>query len=360
MKMNSFFGVLLMGVLLTGCSKDNLTEELSPGLDAAAKKGPAVQQMNSGYFAGRLFDLATAPNGDLLVADVSAGIFDFYGNLEAELPGVSSLDPVGRGNLWAATGAAGGGEGRASLYRINRDQVTKIADLHKFEEENDPDGAGVDSNPFSVAALNGSTALVADAAANDLLRVDNQGNIEVVAIFPNELVSTENIKNLLGCPGSGAELCSLPAMMPAQAVPTSVVIGPDGYYYVGELKGFPAPTGASKIWKISPGAVEAMCGESEDCVKAFEGFTSIIDMTFDKHGMLYVAELDAQSWFAVEVLHAGVGGVIKVCDPETMQCNVIASGIPMLTAITFDKDGKLWATRNALAPGMAQVVQIPL
>ena len=33
--------------------------------------------------------------------------------------------------------------------------------------------------------------------------------------------------------------------MPAQATPTSVAIGPYGYYYVGELRAFPGPTGES-------------------------------------------------------------------------------------------------------------------
>jgi len=149
-------------------------------------------------------------------------------------------------------------------------------------------------------------------------------------------------------------------MMPAQAVPTSIVIGPDGYYYVGELKGFPAPTGESNIWRISPDASRAQCGSSPDCVKLFDGgFTSIMDLAFDEDGILYVAEMDALSWFAVEI-GAGAGGTIKACDPVTMECKVIATGIPMLTAITFDKKGRLWATRNSLIPGIAEVVKIPL
>ena len=149
-------------------------------------------------------------------------------------------------------------------------------------------------------------------------------------------------------------------MMPAQAVPTTVVIGPDKYYYVGELKGFPAPIGESNIWRISPDAAGAMCGSSPDCVKLFDGgFTSIMDMAFDKNGILYVAEMDVKSWFAVEA-GVGGGGRIQACDPQTLNCEVIASGIPMLTAITFDKKGKLWATRNALIPGLAEVIEIPL
>jgi hypothetical protein len=36
----------------------------------------------------------------------------------------------------------------------------------------------------------------------------------------------------------------------------------------------------------------------------------------------------------------------------------VAEGIPQLTAITFDKRGKLWATQNSLVPGGAEVIEI--
>jgi hypothetical protein len=270
--------------------------------------------------------------------------------------------------MWALTGAAGG-EGGAiidsgqGLHRVSQGGTKLIANLFAFEQANDPDGAGVDSNPFDVASLGGNAALVVDAGGNDLLRVDNQGNVEVLATFPDEVVSTANLQNLVGCPNPAipdfAFICNIP-MMPAQAVPTSVVVGPDGYYYVGELKGFPAPAGASNIWRVSPNASGAECGSSPDCVKVFDGgFTSIIDLAFGADGKLYVAELDEQSWFAVEVLGGGVGGTISACDLSTLAVEEVATGIPILTAITFGKDGTLWATENALIPGLAQVVEIP-
>jgi hypothetical protein len=200
---------------------------------------------------------------------------------------------------------------------------------------------------------------VVDAGGNDLFRVDRQGNVEVLAIFPDELVSTANIKELAGCPAGPPDICGLPELLPAQAVPTSVAIGPDGYYYVGELKGFPAPTEESRIWKVAPNASSAECGSSPDCVLVFDGgFTSIIDLTFGPDGSLYVAELDEASWAAVEILQAPTGGTINACDVATPTCGEVASGIPILTAITFGKDGTLWATRNALIPGQAEVFEV--
>jgi hypothetical protein len=38
-----------------------------------------------------------------------------------------------------------------------------------------------------------------------------------------------------------------------QAVPTDVVKGPDGAFYVSELTGFPFIRGAARIWRVVPG-----------------------------------------------------------------------------------------------------------
>lgn len=319
---------------------------------------------NSGGFAGPIFGLTTAPNGEILVADAGAGIATMNGRTDIPLPGVSDMSPIGRGTLWAIeglTGAPGDNTGQA-LYKASKGKNQKIADLFAFEETFNPDGADlIDSNPFDVQTIDGETAVVADAGGNDLLKIDKQGSIDVLAVFPNELVSTENIKELVGCPDSGADLCELPDMIPAQSVPTSIAMGPDGYFYVGELKGFPAPAGASGVWKIAPDASWAECGSSTDCVKVFDGgFTSIIDMAFDENGSLYIAELDENSWFAVEVIghDALTGGTINSCDVETLTCTEVATGIPILTAITFGKDGTLWATKNSLIPDIAEVIQI--
>lgn len=321
-----------------------------------------------GGFASPLFGLATAPNGDLLVADAGDGVVTVRNGAirsVASLPGVTDVSPIGRGSMWATTGAGADPEADTGqgLHRVSNGQTRLIANLFAFEEANNPDGAEIDSNPFDVQSLGGRAALVADAGGNDLLKVNNQGRVGVMAVFPDELVSTANLQGLIGCPEPFVEdlafICDLEAM-PAQAVPTSIAVGPDGWYYVGELKGFPAPTGESGIWRVSPNASGAVCGSSPDCVEVFgDGFTSIIDMAFGPDGRLYVAELDELSWAAVEFLGTGAGGTINACDLATLTCEVVAEGVPILTAITFGKDHTLWATTNALIPGAAEVVAIP-
>ena len=67
------------------------------------------------------------------------------------------------------------------------------------------------------------------------------------------------------------------------AVPTSIAIGPDGAYYVGELTGFPLVLNAANILRVGRSG-----HESDVCLT---GFTQVIDLTFDrKTGDLYVLE----------------------------------------------------------------------
>lgn len=309
---------------------------------------------------GPLFGLATVPNGKIMVADAGAGVvWANDGSLFHSLTGITDIAPIGSGSVWATrTGTEPLEDSGQALLRVSKGRAKVIANLFEFEETYNPHPAKVESNPFDVHALGGEAAVVADAAANDLLWVDDEGNIELLAIFPSSLISTVSLKQVLGC-GSSPPVCTLPDVMPAEAVPTSVALGPDGYYYVGELRGFPGPLNQSRIWRVAPWASGADCGASTDCELVFDGgFTSIIDLAFGPEGLLYVVEFDENGWFTAEVLGNPAGGTINACDVDTLDCTEIATDIPYITAITFGKRGELWATRNAIIPPLASVVKI--
>ncbi len=330
---------------------------------------PTAAQASPSFYLGPIFGISTGPDDQLLVANAGRGVVDGdTGELIAELPGISDVDPIaGTDELWAVTGAGGNPEedtGQA-FWRIDGDgEATLIANLFEFEKKSNPHPATVDSNPFDVEDLGGGEALVADAGANALLKVNKHGKVKVVAILPNELVSTANIKALEGCPESGSDLCGLPPMLPAQPVTPSVAIGPDGAFYIGELKGFPAPTGESKVWRIKPNARNARCDQSPLCSVVLDGFTSVIDLVFGAGGSLNVVQIDDASWWAVEFdLPGQVGGSVRRCNLATddlaSECDVVVSGVPILTAITFRASG-LWGAHDALPPHPADVDPLPL
>jgi hypothetical protein len=310
-------------------------------------------------FTGPVFGLAIAPDSSVLVADASAGIFEIRkGQLSqvATLPGVSDTAPIGPGDMFAVTSRAYGGEGK--VYRVSRRSTRELADLFDFEARVNPDGGIIDTNPFDIEVLNGGSALVADAAANALLIINQRGDVDWIATLPDEGASTAHAKVLYGCPQQGEAIVCNNDTLPAQGVPTSVAVGPDGAYYVGELKGIPAPKGQSRIWRIAPGTRHAMCGSSPACTVVASGFTSIVDLTMGPGNTLYVAELDEESWLAMQ-LGKGTGGSVNACNMRTWQCTQVATGLPMLTAVAVDGRSTVYTVTNALNPGMASVSVLP-
>lgn len=315
-------------------------------------------------FSGPAFGLATAPDGSLLVADAGTGIVQLRNgksSLRVALPGVADMSPVGRGRMWAITGigdpATEQPDSAWGVYTIHNGKARKVADLLDFEKAHNPDGNtaedGIDSNPFDVEAISARRAVVADAGGNSLLTVDTRGRVDWIAAFPQELVSTANIKTIAGCPSAPpafAFACGLPPMIPAQPVPTSVAIGPDGAFYVGELKGFPAPVGESRIWRIAPGTRHAQCGTDPRCSVVADGFTSIVDLELGRGGRLYVTEMDEASWAAVEFpTGAAQGGTVSACNIRTWSCSVVADKLSVPMATTVGKRGALYALTEALA-----------
>jgi hypothetical protein len=323
----------------------------SAGADESAERG-------SFEFATPLFGLAIH-RGDIFVADAGQGVVLFDQrtrepeSLVAPLPGVSDIAPYKTGSMHAITGGP-----ESMLYRIVDGVVKPVADLGAFEADVNPDGGEIDSNPFNVAALGGRRALVADAAANALLFVSRRGRVDWVATLPDQMVPTRNAKRIAGCPDAEADLefvCDLPRRIPAEPVATSVAVGPDGAYYVGELKGFPAPKRRSRIWRIEPGTRHAECGSSPACSVVARGFTSIVDLSFARDGSLHVVEFDEASWLAAE-FGLGTGGTVNSCDLDTGECDVLAR-LPLPTGVASTRR-HVFATMLALVPGEADVVKI--
>jgi hypothetical protein len=203
------------------------------------------------------------------------------------------------GSVWAIGGdrtlyrvPPGGGSGPEAIVNIPTYQETDPDPFNAGEDP--PDG----SNPYGVAVLPSGDALVADAQNNDLLRVTPEGDVTTVARFDTEEISTDHL------PPEVIEEEGLPPTIDAEAVPTSVTLGPGGWVYVGELKGFPFRPGTSHVWAVNPDADGAVCSvdtSDADCKVAYEGFTAINDIAYNAAtATLYVYELAEDGVFAFE------------------------------------------------------------
>lgn len=319
---------------------------------------PTAAQADPSFYESPIFG-STTSGSTLLVADAGRGVVNGdTGSLVAALPGITDVAVRSGGGLWATTGAGEDPEEDTGqgIWRISGSSATLVANLFEYEEKVNPHPETVDSNPFDVADAGDGMALVADAGGNSLLLVgdhnsansDVASRVKLIATLPDELVSTANAKEIFGCPAGPPDICGLPPMIPAQPVATSVAVGPDGAYYVGELKGFPAPTGESRVWRIEPGSRNVRCGESKKCTVVLDGFTSIIDLVFGPDGRLNVAQIDDASWLAMEV-GVGVGGSVRACNLATKACQTVASGVPMLTTIAY-RGSALWGSIWSLIP----------
>lgn len=262
------------------------------------------------------------------------------------------------GQLFLLTAGGPPGTGSNTLYRATNGIVRALADIAAYQQT-DPDPYNLaddpaESNPFGVAALDDGSVLVSDAAANDLLRVYPNGRIETVARLKPRVVAVPD--ELPDVDGEGNPLPPGGTMLPSEAVATSVTVGADGYYYVGELRGFPATPGTSQVWRIAPNSVNAVCDPTAPttgaCRRYADGFTSIVDLEAAADGSLYVVELVKQSWLQWELGLANppIGAVFRI-PPGGGSPTELAPGELILPAGIAVADGAVYVTTPVFGPG---------
>jgi hypothetical protein len=197
------------------------------------------------------------------------------------------------GSAWAIGGDR-------NLYRRDPQTgiVSVVLDIPAYQES-DPDPVDQEdepgaSNPYGLTVLPGGDALFTDAEGNDLVRVTPDGDPTTVARLDVEAISTDHFP-----PEAG-----LPPTIDAEAVPTAVTLGPDGWVYVAELKGFPFRPETSRVWRVDPDDEDAFCSVNtpdEACTVVEEGLTAIQDIAFDREtSTLYVYELAEDGTLAFE------------------------------------------------------------
>ncbi len=129
--------------------------------------------------------------------------------------------------------------------------MSAVGNPGAFECKHDPDGQGPDTDPYGLA-IRGHDVYVADAAGNDIVKVEHH--------------QTSLVKVL---------------SKTAQPVPTSLAWGPDGALYIGELN-FEAGIGKTAVYRLEPW--------SGRLTKYADGLSAVTSLAFGRHGTLYVTE----------------------------------------------------------------------
>ncbi|MGH3727161.1 MAG: ScyD/ScyE family protein [Micromonosporaceae bacterium] len=238
-------------------------------------------------------------------------------------------DPAVRNDLPKRGQQTNGWLLHGSKHKLSAEQV---ADIAGFEARRDPDRAGPDSNPNSLLATRHGQVVV-DAGGNTLLWVTRSGRIFKIAQFPTRNVPAPPE---LGEP-AGTEI-------PMQAVPTSVVWGPDGALYVGQLTGFPFPKGEALVYRVVPGKKPTVYAK---------GFTNIIDIGFSGRN-LYVLEISANGLLSGNPQ----GALIKVGKGSTHK-TVLSKGLTMPGGLAI-RHGFGYVSNCSVCPGKGSVLRVRL
>ena len=263
--------------------------------------------------------------------------------------GPNDLSLQGRGNLFFTIGFGGNPNLREAQFgpdgaklawagRATPDGKWRLlSDLGQYEADHNPTGDEVDSNPYGILALPGRQ-VVADAGANALLEIRSNGDIAPLATFADVLVDAPPF---LGLPPG--------TKIPMDTVPTSVALGPDGNYYVGQLTGFPFPVGAANIYRVPP------AGGAPQVVAT--GFTHIVDLTFGPDGSLYVVEIAKNGLLAAFNGNDWTGALIRIA-PNGTRTELVPGVLTAPGGVAVASNGDLYVTNNSIYSDSGQVIRI--
>ncbi|GIF74759.1 hypothetical protein Asi02nite_42770 [Asanoa siamensis] len=271
---------------------------------------------------------------------IVSGLPSLAGRDGASAVGPHDVSPYGDGEYITALGLGGTPQSRFDLGLLglmlgqtvivksdrNGRSTRSFGDPAAYEGRRDPDRQGVDSNPYSVLGTRDG-AVAVDAGGNSLVAIDRRSAMSTVAVFPNRMVAGP----------SGGRVAM-------QAVPTSVVRGPDGAFYVGQLTGAPFPVGGARVYRVVPGQRPTVFAR---------GFTNIVDIAFDRQGRLLVLEL------AKNGLASGdqTGALIRV-DRRGNRTELAPGRLTAPGGLAVGGDGAVYVTNRSTSAGRGELLRI--
>ncbi len=261
----------------------------------------------------------------------------------------SAVAVAENGDVWALTGGTHG-----TLYRWKGDKRRAVLDVGAWQKKHNPDPYDLEnkpkeSNPYGLEAVKGGV-LVADAANNSVIHVTNGGKATHIARVKTRVVEMPDGFDDPELPPAGTPI-------PSEAVITSVAQGKDGAIYLGELRGFPATPGTSEVWRVKPGAKNAVCDPEKPnkgaCKRVADGLTSIVALAIGKNDALYAAELSKMSWLAVEggVEGSTEGAVIKISKDRSRTRELKPGKVHLPGGVAVGRNGGVYVSGPVFGPG---------
>jgi hypothetical protein len=217
------------------------------------------------------------------------------------------------------------------LLHVHADGFAAVADVAGFEATANPHPDEIDTNPYALLIVEDGF-LVADAGGNDIVHVAGDGTLSVYATFPDQMAEAPPDFGLP--PGT---------VIPFQSVPTGIVQGPDGAYYVTELAAF--GPGLARVWRLQDSNGDGDALDAGEATVYASGFTTLLDLGFDSQGRLYVLDFSS--------------GVLIRVEADGSWTEVLG-GLAAPTGLAIGPDDSIYISNFGVMPGMGQLLKVTL
>ena len=231
---------------------------------------------------------------------------------------------------------------------VKRTVLRSVADVSAFAASNPQPAATLgglpgetlyDSDPHDVTRYHGGYA-VADAGANDVVLVNAAGKVSLAARLPSEAETAPAGTFGVGAPAQAVQ---------AQAVASSVTVGPDGALYVGVLRGIPGLPGSAEVYRVVPGQAP---------VPVVTGLTRVSDLAFTRSGSLLILENNTGGGLAPPstggaLLTATLNGSTPVTATDLQ-----VPGLVDPTGLAVDSGGDAYISNDSGQAGAGEIIKV--